>query len=47
MVLNSEIDLERWKKAKDLFINPNINEYGDGGVVYGILLNSRGGAIIK
>jgi len=37
---------EQWMKAKDLFINPNENGYGDGGVVYGILLNSRGGAVM-
>ena len=41
----TEDDAE-WQRAKDLFINPNENGYGDGGVVYGILLNSRGGAVM-
>ena len=36
----------RWIAARDLFVNPNENGYGDGGVVYGILLNSRGGAVM-
>merc|ERR1719295_209743 len=35
-----------WERASDLFMNPNENGYGDGGVVYGILLNSRGGAVM-
>ena len=39
-------DDEQWLRAKDLFLNPNENGYGDGGVVYGILLNSRGGAVM-
>eukprot|EP00484_Ammonia_sp_Unknown_P020063 CAMPEP_0197030868 /NCGR_PEP_ID=MMETSP1384-20130603/10007_1 /TAXON_ID=29189 /ORGANISM="Ammonia sp." /LENGTH=1847 /DNA_ID=CAMNT_0042460297 /DNA_START=328 /DNA_END=5871 /DNA_ORIENTATION=- len=39
-------DYQRWLKASDLFMNPNENGYGDGGVVYGILLNSRGGAVM-
>merc|ERR1711902_187239 len=36
----------RWNKAKQLFLNPSIDQHGDGGVVYGILLNSRGGAVM-
>jgi len=39
-------DDAQWNAAADLFLNPNINGYGDGGVVYGILLNSRGGAVM-
>ena len=42
----NDIDYDRWLTASDLFINPNENGYGDGGVVYGILLNSRGGAVM-
>ena len=43
---NDGDEYDRWLKASDLFINPNENGYGDGGVVYGILLNSRGGAVM-
>lgn len=43
---NDADQAERWQKVSDLFINPNENGYGDGGVVYGILLNSRGGAVM-
>jgi len=39
-------DDAQWQAAADLFLNPNMNGYGDGGVVYGILLNSRGGAVM-
>eukprot|EP00486_Rosalina_sp_Unknown_P000394 CAMPEP_0201564468 /NCGR_PEP_ID=MMETSP0190_2-20130828/2768_1 /ASSEMBLY_ACC=CAM_ASM_000263 /TAXON_ID=37353 /ORGANISM="Rosalina sp." /LENGTH=454 /DNA_ID=CAMNT_0047980673 /DNA_START=491 /DNA_END=1851 /DNA_ORIENTATION=- len=41
-----EDDMERWLKAKELFLNPSEYQHGDGGVVYGILLNSRGGAVM-
>jgi len=36
----------RWLRAKELFLNPSPYLHGDGGVVYGILLNSRGGAVM-
>eukprot|EP00485_Elphidium_margaritaceum_P008249 CAMPEP_0202688380 /NCGR_PEP_ID=MMETSP1385-20130828/3905_1 /ASSEMBLY_ACC=CAM_ASM_000861 /TAXON_ID=933848 /ORGANISM="Elphidium margaritaceum" /LENGTH=1949 /DNA_ID=CAMNT_0049343345 /DNA_START=200 /DNA_END=6049 /DNA_ORIENTATION=+ len=39
-------EYQRWLRAVDLFMNPNENGYGDGGVVYGVLLNSRGGAVM-
>ncbi len=43
----TQSDSERWEKAKDLFLNPSEYLHGDGGVVYGILLNSRGGAVLN
>eukprot|EP01084_Bolivina_argentea_P298668 514715_1 len=43
-----EYDAEdtQWLRAMDLFVMQTENGYGDGGVQYGILLNSRGGAVM-
>jgi len=39
-------DDAQWSRAKALFMNPNLNGHADGGVQYGLLLNSRGGAVM-
>ena len=43
-VAESDADDATWQADADL--KPNPEGCGDGGVVYGVLLNSRGGAIM-